>query len=97
MITQQIAGPDSLIETRVLKYETWSIKGDQIVESEYPTTPDLLRSQLRQSLKRLNMTVLIHGMATSTCTRRVVTVLNELGVDYKINIVCSIALTDPKH
>lgn len=33
------------------------------------------------------MTVLLHGTAMSTCTRRVLVVLNELGVDYKINTV----------
>lgn len=33
------------------------------------------------------MTILIHGLATSNCTRRVVIVLNELGIDYKLNTV----------
>ncbi|CAE6472752.1 unnamed protein product [Rhizoctonia solani] len=33
------------------------------------------------------VTVTIHGIAMSTCTQRVVTVCNELGINYKINTI----------
>ncbi|EJD47697.1 glutathione S-transferase [Auricularia subglabra TFB-10046 SS5] len=43
------------------------------------------------------MTVIIHGLSVSTCTRRVAAVCKELGIDYKLKDVPFDTIKSPEH